>query len=307
MLLSIPDSASQYGVVPEGLGAHSSRTMMLAELRLLLESCPPATDRAGYRSAILDDNVLLKQTSATRKESFCRLRELYGLTPTLTIFRSLRDLWDLEPTAQPMIASLCAAARDPMLRASAKVILTTSIGDIVSPHMIAGAVDERYPGRLNKTTLANIGRHTASTWTQSGHLLGRTNKVRVQAESHHTSVSYALLLGYLCGARGEALFQTPWALLLNAPPHILHEQAFQASKQGWLEYRQAGAVTDVGFAYLLREETQASVRSSSYWPPTRISSACPSRNTCPAPKRCGLPSTIPARNGVCAYGSLSLG
>lgn len=257
MLFTIPTFVSDYGFTVEGLGAHSSRTMMLAELRLLLEACPPTTDRAGYRLAILDDNALLKRTIATRKESFRRLRELYGLTTTLTIFRALRDLWDHEPAAQPMIALLCATARDPMLRASAKVILTTPAGDLVSPYMIADAVDERYPGRLNKTTLANIGRHAASSWTQSGHLRGRTHKVRVQAQSHPTSVAYALLLGYLCGARGEALFQTPWALLLDAPPHILHEQAFRASKQGWLEYRQAGGVTDVGFAYLLREENPA--------------------------------------------------
>jgi len=58
MFPTIPQSASVYGFVSDGLGAHSSRTMMLAELRLLLEACPPATDLAGYRTAILDDNVL---------------------------------------------------------------------------------------------------------------------------------------------------------------------------------------------------------------------------------------------------------
>jgi len=85
-------------------------------------------------------------------------------------------------------------------------------------------------------------------------LRGRTHKVRVRAESHPTSVAYALLLGYLCGARGEALFHTAWARILDAPAYVLHEQAFQASQRGWIEYRQTGAVTDVGFSYLLREE-----------------------------------------------------
>ena len=103
-------------------------------------------------------------------------------------------------------------------------------------------------------TLGKIGRNTASSWTQSGHLRGRTNKVRVKAQSHPTSVAYALFLGYLCGSRGEALFHTDWAQLLDAPPHTLHEQAFLASQRGWLDYRHAGTVTDVGFSYLLRKE-----------------------------------------------------
>jgi hypothetical protein len=79
----------------------------------------------------------------------------------------------------------------------------------------------------------------------------------VQAEAHSTSVAYALLLGYLCGERGEALFQTPWAQLLDAPPYVLHELAFQASREGWLEYRRTGGVTEVGFSYLLRQENKA--------------------------------------------------
>ena len=42
--------------------------------------------------------------------------------------------------------------------------------------------------------------------------------------------------------------------LLDAPPHTLHEQAFLASQRGWLEYRHAGTVTEIGFSYLLRKE-----------------------------------------------------
>ncbi len=257
MFLTIPESAIEHGFNVEGLGAHSSRTMMLAELRLLLDACPAATEMADYRSAVLDDNVLLKNTETTRRKSLRYLRELYGLDPSIILFRALRDLWEQEEDAQPMLALLCSLARDPSLRSTAAVIQDAPRGSMVTSQMLAEEAGRQYRGRLNSATLAKIGRNAGSSWTQSGHLQGRTNKVRVQAEVHPTSVAYALLLGYLCGARGQALFQTPWALLLDAPPHILHEQAFRASKQGWLEYRQAGAVTDVGFDYLLREENQA--------------------------------------------------
>ena len=254
MSFSIPETASSYGFIIDGFGAHGSRTIMLKELRLLLTACPRTTDMEGFRSAILHENVLLKHTESTRKESFRRLRELYGLNPDLLLFRALRTLWDQTPEAQSLLALLCATARDPMLRATAEVVLTAPLESLVTAQMISQSIDEQFPGRLNPTTLANIGRHAASSWTQTGHLLGRTNKVRSRAKDHPTSVAYALLLGYLCDVRGEALLHTLWARLLDAPIHILREQAILASQQGWLEYRHAGEVTEISFHYLLSEE-----------------------------------------------------
>jgi len=256
MPIIIPQQAIQYGFVIDGLGPHSSRTMMLAELRLLLENRPPETTQETYRVAVLDENALLKKTETTRRKSFRYLRELYSLDPETLLFRALRDLWTHQVEAQPMLALLCALARDPSLRATADVIQDASQGAPVTSQMLAAEAARRFASQLSDATLAKVGRNAASTWTQSGHLRGRTNKIRVQAESHPTSVAYVLLLGHLCGARGEALFQTPWARLLDASPHVLHELAFQASQQGWLEYRRTGGVTDVGFAYLLREEEE---------------------------------------------------
>lgn len=253
MSVSIPDTAVAHGFIIDGFGAHSSRTIMLKELRLLLAACPSTTDMDGYRSAILDSNVLLKQTEATRKESFRRLRELYGLDPGLVLFRTLRTLWNEAQEAQPLLSLLCSTARDPMLRATTEAVLATPPGSLVTAQMISKSVEEQFPGRLNATTLANIGRHAASSWTQTGHLQGWTNKVRSRVQSHPIAVAYALLLGYLCGDRGEALFHTLWTQLLDAPLHTLREHAMLASQQGWLEYRHAGGVTEISFHYLMRE------------------------------------------------------
>jgi hypothetical protein len=235
--------------------------MMLSELRLLLTSCPPNTDIEGYSSAIVDGNSLLKKTGSTRRKSFRHLRELYGLDRSLILFRALRDLWEQDSQSQPLLALLCAIARDPSLRATTRVILDAPESSIVTSEMMTRAVEEHYPGRLMVSTLAKIGRNTASSWTQSGHLVGRTEKVRVMVQSHPIALAYALLLGHLCDARGEALFHTLWAKVLDAPVHTLQEKAILASQQGWLEYRQSGAVTEITFDYLLRDtygqETEA--------------------------------------------------
>ena len=252
MFVEVPVSALEYGFVNHPVGTHGSRTIILNDLRLLLKSCPADALYQQYWHAIVDDNVLLKRTLTTRKESVRRLRELYALDHQVLLFRALRDLWAANADAQPMLALLCAVARDSILRGTADLILTLPPGETVTPQMIEKATAESFPGRYNPMTLANVGRHAASSWAQSGHLVGRLHKTRAQAICTETAATYALFLGYLCGVRGDALFHTVWARLLDASVHQLHACAQLASQRGWLDYRHSGAVTDISFQYLFR-------------------------------------------------------
>lgn len=251
--MNIPESTQKFGFITSGLGTHSSRTIMLSELRLLLDACPRIASLDKIQDAILENNILLKNTMSTRKESFRRLRELYGLTENILIFRSLRDLWEQDQESQPLLAQLCANARDPILRASADAVLPIPPGESVNASMISKTINEQFPGRLNSMTLGNIGRHAASSWTQSGHLKGRYEKIRSSASSRPASTAYALFLSYLCGDRGEALFHSYWTKLLDTSLYSLQERAISASQRGWLEYRHAGDITDITFRYLLRD------------------------------------------------------
>ncbi|MBI4786854.1 MAG: hypothetical protein HY782_07395 [Chloroflexi bacterium] len=249
----VPESALQLGFFNDPLGTHGSRTMMMSELRLLLKACPSSATLQDYRAAVIENNVLLKKTASTRQESFRRLRELYALNTDVILFRALRDLWDDNEQAQPLLALLCAAARDPLLRATADLILATPVGDTITPHVISDAIAETFPDRYSKIILANIGRHAASSWQQSGHLQGRLHKVRSRAESSPAAIAYALLFGYLCGARGEGLFQTVWAQLLDASVHSLYELAVSAAQRGYIDYRHSGSVIEISFRHLLRD------------------------------------------------------
>jgi hypothetical protein len=253
MSIQIPAQSNEYGFINESAGAHSSRTMMLADLRLLLAACPQSASLEEYRSAIIDENVLLKKTVATRKVSFKLMRVLYALDRKILLFRALRDLWDEDTQAQPLLALLSAVARDPILKSTAERVLSIPIGETITPTMLAEAVNTSFPNRYNPKTLASIGRNAISSWQQAGLLIGKLHKVRISPQCQPTSEAYALLLGYLSGARGDALFRTLWCRLLDAPLHALHEQALAASQRGWIEYRHMGDVTEVGFRHLLRK------------------------------------------------------
>jgi hypothetical protein len=229
---------------------------MLREMRQLLAAVQRDATYDDYRRAIVEENVLGKRTMATRKESLRRLRELYGLSTGIPLFRALRDIWDANSDAQPILALLCASARDPILRASADLILQTPEGARVTPQMIETATASAFPNRYNATMLANIGRHAASSWQQSGHLRGHAAKTRARAAAHPESTAYALFLGHLTGAGGERLFNTPWSELLDAPGRLLHEQARTAAQQGWLDFKSLGGVTEIEFPYLLRDREE---------------------------------------------------
>lgn len=236
------------------MGAHGSRTLMLVELRRLLALLPADAPHEAFRASVIDDNTLLKGTIGTRNETFRRLRELYALDPAVPLYRALRALWDADPASQPTLALLCALARDPTLRVTAEPVLSAAAGEPVSGELLGGTIRLTWPGRYGARSLINIGRNTASTWTQSGHLHGRSHKVRAVVPATPITVTFALLLGHLCGQRGEALLTTLWTRVLDVGPTEIRALAFEASRQGWMEYRYAGGVTEVGFEHLYTED-----------------------------------------------------
>jgi hypothetical protein len=58
------------------MSVHTSRTMMLQELRLLLDRVDADVPASSYVAAIMDDNVLGKPTRSTRQRTAQHLIEL---------------------------------------------------------------------------------------------------------------------------------------------------------------------------------------------------------------------------------------
>ncbi|MDE0603730.1 MAG: hypothetical protein OXI18_04930 [bacterium] len=250
----VPSLAEIHGFRIKPTGTHLSRTMMLEDLRVVLSACADCSDRPQYQAAVVDDNILAKPTAKSAQMSFERLRELYAFDPALRIFRALVDIWPSERSAQPLVALLCATARDPILRAITPFLLDYPAGAKVTPLAIAQEAEQQFPGKFERTSLQRLGRNAASSWTQAGLLEGRQKKARAKAEAHPVAVAYALLLGDLCGRRGQALFTTLWARILDASPHELRRHAEKASREGWIDYRAAGDVVEITFSHLMREE-----------------------------------------------------
>lgn len=234
-------------------GAHTSRTMMLAELRELLSPTPVEATKDDYQHAVMEDNVLGKTSASSRQRSFRYLRELYALDLDEPSFRALRTLWSHDREAQPLIALASALTRDPALRGTATGVLRASLGATVTADDLAAAVIHAYPNSYSDAIAHKIGRNAASTWTQSGHLAGRTNKTRVRAFPRPASVAYALFIASLEGLEGDLLFESLVVQAQDAPTYTLKELARAASQRGWLDFRSIGSVTEIGFGFLETE------------------------------------------------------
>lgn len=235
-------------------GPSTSQTVMVASLQRLLSLIPPTATPGDYRSAVMDENILGKQTVGGREWAFRQLRRFYGLDPRLLLFRALRDLWPDDTAGQPLLAMLCALARDPVLRASSAVIFDAEQCAEVGPTDFDTAIEEAFAGAYSDSTRRTTAQKVASSWQQSGHLLAETatRRRRCRADCTPPDVAYALLLGHIQGVRGQALFDTLWARVLDQPTSHLFDLAATASQHGMLELRHSGGVTEVSFRELLR-------------------------------------------------------
>lgn len=236
------------------IGTHTSRTIMLKELEQLFADQGAQGSRADYVSAIIDQNCLSKKTVSTRKLSCQRLSELYGLNPSILLFRVLRSLWQVDEKGHTLLALLTGLARDPLLRVTAPPVLQMHSGEELVRQKLTDALRQSVDNRLNDSTLDSVVRNTSSSWTQSGHLTGRVRKYRQKVNPTPIVTTYALLLGYILGARGNGLFSTFWAKVLDTPTEELVSLATDAKRLGFLDLSQAGGVVEVSFTRMLTED-----------------------------------------------------
>lgn len=246
----VPDLAIRNGFRTGSRGTHTSRTLMLSELTAVLDVVPADADRDRYGAAIVEENCLAKSTVASRRLSNQRLGELYALDPGCPVFRVLRRLWDADPKGRPLIAMLAGLARDPLFLASAPPVLELAPGAELQRPGVRAALREAVGDRLNDAVLEKVQRNTASSWTQAGHLEGRTFKVRRRVEATPAAVAFALFLAHTAGFRGNELLVNGWIAALDASPTAARALALEAKRLGHLELRSAGDVLEVGFERL---------------------------------------------------------
>jgi hypothetical protein len=255
------DKLTRFGFSFQKGGVHTSRTMMLEELGALLSYVDrPEAGKADYLHAIDNENCLGKRSGKTRILTYRHLVDLYSLDPSITIFRALLFFWKRDVHGQPLLALLCAYCRDSVFRATAPFIFKFHEGSAITRIALEDLIDSKDPGRFSKATLKSTAQNINSTWTKSGHLSGHARKVRARAMPTVGAVCYALILGYLTGARGAALFSTEYMKLLECSFEQAIGLAEEASRRAWIVFKRVGDVMEVLFPSILNAQEMEWIR-----------------------------------------------
>jgi hypothetical protein len=225
-------------------GVHLTKTMMLAELTAVLNRIPNS-DPATVQDAVLADNLLGKPTGTARRLALSRLNTLFGILKPRPVQIAALRLWSRNVAGRPLLALLCALAREPLLRQSAKPVLDAEPGASVRWPDLASAILVEYPDRYSSKMLKSLAQNCVASWTQSGHLQGRVDKRRQLADPSPESAAYAALLGSLAGFGGPALLRSPWMRLLDRSEADLLSLLRRAESAGLARIKAGGGVVQI--------------------------------------------------------------
>ena len=223
---------------------------MLTELQDILASVPQSASADDYRDAILQRNALGKTTDSTRQKSLRHLRELYALDEATPIFGLLRKLHSIDASNLPLLALQVAWSRDPLFRATTMAIMDVSEGDRVETTRLAQALEVTFPNQYSELNRNKIARNAASSWTQSGHLAGRSHKTRQRTKPSAVAVAMSLFLGNVAGYHGASVFSNPWCRLLDLDADRARSMGQEAHRAGLINLRAMGDVVDLAFPSL---------------------------------------------------------
>lgn len=238
-------------------GAHSARSMMLADLQTLFGVTDIEASQKQYETEICDHNVLEKPTTKSRNLTYRHLVDLFGMNTRLVMFKVFRQLWIVDANSQPVLCLQLALARDPLLRLSAPLIKGTQTGDPITRENVEELLKTPNPDRFSPASLRSFAQNINGSWTQAGFLKGKAHKQRAVPVVTPVNVAFALFQGYLEGASGERLLSSEHCKLFNLTDHQLNELAIAAGHRGIIDFKQSGGVTDIRFPGYLDTEQEA--------------------------------------------------
>ncbi len=255
------DNLTDFGINFERAGIHTRRTIMIDDLTRLLDySDGNSLSPLEYKELVVDENCLGKNSVKTRTLSYQYLADTYLLDPDIVLFRALLYFWKRDEDSHNQLAMLCAYNRDALFRMVTPYMLSQPEGSLIQKLNVEEFIESQQPDRFSQSTLESTVRNLNSSFTQAGHLQGRVKKVRTRIEATPASVSYALMIGYMRGLRGEMLLNSEYVKLLECSFDQAVELASDAGRRGWIVFKRIGNVIEVAFPNILTEQDMEMIR-----------------------------------------------
>ena len=234
----------EYGFC-ESIGSHTSRTIMLQEMESLFQNISPDAPFIIIKDAVIHDNILNKKSISGRNKTLSFLKRMYGLDDSIPLYRVFRYLFKQYEKEHPILLLLYALARDKSLRIAADYVLSLDCGAQANKDDLIHILSQYLEGSFTEKTLKSMAENLLSSWTQSGHLVGKVKKIRTKSTSGPASLTFALYLGTLIGLGGIMLVKSPFMSVLDLNETERDELLHSASVMGFISYKSAGGMIEI--------------------------------------------------------------
>jgi hypothetical protein len=223
---------------------HTSRTMMFFELSKIMDF---SIENDNYAES-MKNNVFAKKSQDGIKKTSTYLSLLYSFDVKSAKFRAFKYFWTIsDHNEKAIIAFLFALNNDYLLRESISVISNYSIGEKVLIESLMHNIEKYHPLRFTEKTLRSVAGNIASSWKQAGFISGKVKNIRSIPTISYKVVSFAMLMSYLDGNRGDFIIQDNYIKALCTNENKIRDFAIEASKRDFLHYQFAGNVTSISF------------------------------------------------------------
>ena len=105
-----------------------------------------------------------------------------------------------------MLSFVFAVSNDYLLQENTSVLSNYKLGEKVELESIENNIEKFHPNRYTKVTLHSIAKNIASSWKQAGFITGKVKNIRTEPEITYRVVSFAMLLAFIDGLRGDFIF-----------------------------------------------------------------------------------------------------
>lgn len=229
---------------------HTARTIMFLELEKVMNF---SLDKDNYLES-MQNNVFGKKSQDGIKKTSAFLSQIYRFDITSNKFKAFKYFWTIsEDHEKASLALVYALNNDYLLKESISVISNIKIGEKVKIEILEENIEKFHPNRFTKNTLRSVAQNIASSWKQAGFITGKVKNIRTEPEITYRVVSFAMLLAFIEGLRGDFIFSNNCVLSLCMSENKIRELAVEASKRDFMQYQYAGSVTSISFDSLLNK------------------------------------------------------
>src|SRR5690606_33432174 len=146
-----------------------------------------------------------------------------------------------------LLIFLFAVSRDYLLRESIAFVRSVPIGERADIEAFEQLVNTKFPDKYSAKTLRSVAQNIASSWKQAGYIEGKVKNIRVEKKPSYRIVSFALLMSYIDGLRGDYMMDHACVKCLDLSTDELHPLIKDAADRDLIKYNRSGSTMVLSF------------------------------------------------------------